>query len=63
MAGEGKVEGGQMECRNCPYCGYIRKLFEFGIIEGYPDGTFRPVDYVTREQMDIIIDKVAALFE
>jgi len=31
--------------------GNINRLFEAGITTGYPDGTYRPADPVTREQM------------
>lgn len=33
------------------YASAVKKLLEYGIIEGYKDGTFRPYDDVTRAEM------------
>ena len=32
-----------------PFCGEIAALADLGIVEGYPDGTFRPAGAVTRQ--------------
>ncbi|SIS62747.1 beta-N-acetylhexosaminidase [Salimicrobium flavidum] len=37
--------------------GYIAKLTSEGIINGYPDGTFRPGNVVTRAEMAILLDR------
>jgi Leucine-rich repeat (LRR) protein len=43
--------------------GYIASATEKGIITGFPDGTFRPNDPVTRGQMAIIISRAFELKE
>lgn len=37
--------------------GYIESLAEEGVIDGFPDGTFRPDENVTRAQMALMIAK------
>lgn len=37
--------------------GYIQEAFEWDIILGYPDGTFRPNESVTRGQMAILLSR------
>lgn len=32
------------------YCGYIETAYQYGIISGYGDGNFGPMDKITREQ-------------
>lgn len=32
------------------YCGYVATAAKYGVITGYPDGTFGPNDSITREQ-------------
>ncbi len=36
---------------DAPYADDVKKLVEYGIIAGYPDGTFRPYGEVTRAEM------------
>lgn len=41
-------------------------LASFGIVQGYPDGTFRPDNYITREELLTVIvrfSKIAKLYE
>ena len=33
-------------------------MYENGIITGYPDGTFKPSDFVTREEMAVMLCRV-----
>lgn len=35
---------------------YILKAYELGIVDGYPDGTFRPDEYLTRQEFFQIIE-------
>jgi len=37
------------------FTGYVERLFELGISNGYPDGTYRPTDLVTRGEMAAFI--------
>ena len=37
---------------------YIETLRELGIMEGYPDGTFRPDNVVTRAEVVAIMSRV-----
>ncbi len=37
--------------------GYIQEAYEWDIITGYPDGTFRPNEPVTRGQMAILLSR------
>ncbi|MFK2826637.1 S-layer homology domain-containing protein [Bacillus sp. B190/17] len=37
--------------------GYIASAVEKGIVSGFPDGTFRPNEFVTRGQMAILLSK------
>ncbi|HBY21643.1 MAG TPA: hypothetical protein DEG71_11695 [Clostridiales bacterium] len=37
------------------YTDYVIKMSELGIIKGYEDGTFRPNDQVTREQLVVLM--------
>lgn len=41
--------------------GYIASAVEKGIISGFPDGTFRPNEFVTRGQMAILLSKAFEL--
>jgi hypothetical protein len=34
-----------------PFCAHIERIAALGITVGFPDGTFRPLDNVTRDQM------------
>ncbi|WP_338453362.1 S-layer homology domain-containing protein [Niallia oryzisoli] len=43
--------------------GYITSAVEWGIINGFPDGTFRPNATLTRGQMAILIDRAFKLSE
>jgi len=38
-------------------CKYIKRLAELGITNGYADGRFGPLDYVTRAQMAVFLAK------
>lgn len=37
---------------------YISSMYENGIITGYPDGTFKPGSYITREEMAVMLCRV-----
>ena len=37
-----------------PYAQAIDALYEQGVIEGYPDGTYRPEQSYTREELSLI---------
>lgn len=37
--------------------GFIHQAVEEGIISGFPDGTFRPDQYVTRAEMSLLLEK------
>ncbi|MDB4895713.1 MAG: putative S-layer protein [Firmicutes bacterium] len=41
--------------------GYIQSMVSLGAVNGFPDGTFRPDDPVTRAQLIKIVAAVAAL--
>lgn len=41
--------------------GYIQQAYEQGIVSGFPDGTFRPNQPVTRAEMAILISKAYKL--
>lgn len=41
--------------------GYVESMAELAVIEGYPDGTFAPDDYVTRGQLALILTRVVGL--
>ena len=43
-------------------CTYIKNLNETGIISGYPDGTFKPENTVTREEFVKMIVSAAGLY-
>jgi hypothetical protein len=43
------------------YSGAVRTASEYGLINGYADGTFRPNDLITREQAIAIIAKAMKL--
>lgn len=43
--------------------GYIAAAVEEGVIKGYPDGTYRPYEPVTRGQMAIFLDRAFELEE
>jgi hypothetical protein len=43
------------------YAGYVRTAHEYGLLEGYDDGTFRPVERITREQALVIVARAMAL--
>lgn len=42
---------------NNPYAGYIKAAQQEGIITGYPDGEFKPYNYITRAQASIILSR------
>lgn len=37
---------------------YIEKMYRAGWITGYPDGTFRPDEYITRAEFMVIVNRV-----
>lgn len=39
--------------------GYINALAEAGLTEGYPDGTFRPDNVVSRQEMAVLLARIA----
>ncbi|WP_138755163.1 S-layer homology domain-containing protein [Paenibacillus sinopodophylli] len=43
------------------YSGYIQTAYEFGLINGFEDGTFRPMDKISREQAMAIVSKAMKL--
>jgi len=43
------------------YAGVVRTAYEYGLLEGYEDGTFRPMERITREQAMVIIAKAMTL--
>jgi hypothetical protein len=43
------------------YAGVVRTAYQYGLLEGYEDGTFRPMERITREQAMVIIAKAMAL--
>lgn len=42
---------------NNPYAGYIKVAHQEGIITGYPDGEFKPYNYITRAQACVILSR------
>ena len=38
--------------------GYVQSAYEQGYVKGYPDGTFRPTQPVTRAEMAILVAKM-----
>lgn len=40
---------------------HIKKLKDYGIINGYTDGTFRPDDMITRREMAIIVSNALSI--
>ncbi|NLB89238.1 MAG: S-layer homology domain-containing protein [Syntrophomonadaceae bacterium] len=40
-----------------PYAGYIRVAHQEGLITGYPDGEFKPYNYITRAQACVILSR------
>ncbi|HZK43563.1 MAG TPA: S-layer homology domain-containing protein [Syntrophomonadaceae bacterium] len=47
---------------NNPYAGYIKVAQQEGIITGYPDGEFKPYNYITRAQASIILSRFMTIF-
>lgn len=43
------------------YAGYVEKAAALGLIQGYPDGTFRPEQFLTRQEMLIIAVKAKGI--
>ena len=41
----------------------IQTLLEHGIIQGYPDGTIRPENYITRAETAVLVSKALELIE
>lgn len=40
------------------YCSYILKYAEKGLVSGYPDGTFKPENKITRAEATALLDKL-----
>lgn len=40
------------------YCGYIMRLYELGLLNGYSDGKFRPDRIATKEEIAVIAVKI-----
>src|SRR5690606_8267941 len=45
------------------YNGAIQTAYEYGLINGFEDGTFRPTESITREQAMLIISKAMKITE
>jgi alpha-tubulin suppressor-like RCC1 family protein len=45
------------------YAGAVRAAYQHRLINGFEDGTFRPADPITREQMAVMIDRAMAYAE
>jgi hypothetical protein len=43
------------------YAGFVNRLFELGIVDGYPDGTFRPDAPVSRAEMAALLVRAIGL--
>ncbi len=43
------------------YAGFVSRLFELGIVDGYPDGTFRPDAPVSRAEMAALLVRTIGL--
>ena len=43
------------------YAGSVNRLFELGVVAGYPDGTFRPEDPVSRAEMAALLVRATGL--
>jgi hypothetical protein len=43
------------------YAGAVRTAHEYGLMQGYADGTFRPAERITREQAMVIIARAMAI--
>lgn len=41
----------------------VEKLSQYKILEGYNDGTFKPDQYITREEMSVIVAKLSDLLQ
>lgn len=45
------------------YCGVVEAVARAGFMKGYPDGTFRPEDTITREELAALAVRLAGLKE
>jgi len=43
------------------YAGVVRTAYQYGLMQGYEDSTFRPVERITREQAMVIIARAMAI--
>jgi hypothetical protein len=43
------------------YAGFVNRLFELGVVDGYPDGTFRPDAPVSRAEMAALLVRATGL--
>ena len=41
----------------------VKELYEVGIINGMPDGTFKPKDSATRAQVAVMVDRILIAME
>ena len=48
---------------NAPFAGFIGWAVTLGLVNGYPDGSFRPEGLITREELAVLIDRFIRLFE
>ena len=44
-----------------PFSGHIQRIAELGIATGYPDGTFRPSNPISRGEMAVMLTRALAL--
>ena len=51
------------ELINEQYIESVKKVYQYGIINGYPDGTFKPKDYLTRAETTKVIVKLMETLE
>jgi len=52
----GKTDFSDVE-ENKYYAPYIKTAYDLGIISGYPDGTFKPLSPITREEAMIVLSR------
>ncbi len=43
------------------YYGFVNRLFELGVVDGYPDGTFRPETPISRSEMAALLVRAIGL--
>ncbi len=45
------------------YSGAVTWAAQTGVVKGYPDGTFRPDEYITREQLSVLLFRYTAALD